>query len=89
MTQAVRIGETARMSGSAFTAPKGRATRSRNDAAGGRRFITPKLQWALVILAAALALGAFFYLGSDVRSDYNGVGPVDSPAIFDSGAASR
>lgn len=63
------------MSGSAVTPPKGRATRARNDSAGRRSIINPKLQWVLVILAALVVTGALFYFGRDVRSDYNGAGP--------------
>ncbi|MGB3736185.1 MAG: hypothetical protein WA964_14600 [Ilumatobacter sp.] len=68
------------MSGSAVTPPKGRATRARNDSSGGRSVISPKLQWLLAIVLALGVMGAVFYFGRDVRSDYNGA-PAEAPAV--------
>lgn len=69
------------MSGSSVTPPKGRATRARNDF-GQNAIMSPKLQWALAILAALIVLGIILYLGRDVRSDLNGA-PIDIPAFFE------
>lgn len=73
------------MSRSAVTPPKGRATRARNDRARGRSIINPKLQWALVIIAALLVFVAIFYFGRDVKSDLNGAGmsgePISTTAV--------
>jgi hypothetical protein len=73
------------MSGSAVTPPKGRATRARNDRVRGRSFISPKLQWALVIVAVLLVFAAIFYFGRDVKSDLNGaevpMGPTDTAVV--------
>lgn len=66
------------MSGSAITPPKGRATRARNDTARGRT-VSPRVQWALVIILALVVAGIFFYLGRDVRSDLNGAGQPHAP----------
>lgn len=74
------------MSGKAVTAPKGRATRARNEAVGGRSFFGPTLQWVLVIVATLAVLGAIYYFAGDVRSDLGGGGghsgaPADVPAV--------
>ena len=73
------------MSGSSVTAPKGRATRARNDDASGRSFIGPTMQWVLVIVAGLAIMGGLFYFGRDVRSDLGGGGhsgaPADAPAV--------
>lgn len=76
MTGQPRIDKNVEMSGSAVTPPKGRATRARNDDVG-RTTISPKVQWALAIIAALAVLGAILYIGRDVRSDFSGA-PIDS-----------
>jgi FtsH-binding integral membrane protein len=42
--------------------------------------MSPKLQWALAILAALIVLGLVLYMGRDVRSDLNGA-PAVVPAV--------
>ncbi len=79
MTGRSSIDQNVEMSGSAVTPPKGRATRARNDVRG-RSSIGSKLQWTLALAVALVVLGAIFYFGRDVRSDYNGAG-TSSPAI--------
>lgn len=69
------------MSGSAVTPPKGRATRARNDDSGRRSRISARLQWSLVVLLALIVMGAIFYFGRDVQSDFNGAGPSGVSAI--------
>jgi hypothetical protein len=74
------------MSGSAVTAPKGRATKARNDEDGGRSFMGPTMQWVLVVVAALAIMGGIFYFGRGARSDLGGGGgrsgaPADAPAV--------
>jgi len=72
------------MSGSAITPPKGRATKARNEDAGGRSFMGPIMQWALVIVAALAILGGILYFGRGVQSNYGGGhsgAPADAPAV--------
>lgn len=80
VTRGACIDHNGSMSGSAVTPPKGRATRSRNDSAGRRSLLNPKLQWTLVVLGGLAVLGAIFYFGRDIQSDYNGAG-LDDPAV--------
>ena len=53
-------------SGSARTAPKGRATPARNADDRGRTFLTPTIQWILAAIAGLAIFGAIVYFGSDV-----------------------
>jgi len=53
-------------SGSARTAPKGKATPTRNSGDGGQTFFTPTIQWILVVIAGLAVLGAIIYFGSDI-----------------------
>lgn len=74
------------MSGKAVTAPKGRATRARNQDLDGSSFFGPTMQWILVIVAALAIMAGIFYFGRDVRSDLGGGGghsgaPADVPAV--------
>ncbi len=69
MTETWSIDQNVPMSRSAVTPPKGRATRARSEGGRGRTFISPKLQWALAIVALLLVLAAIFYFGRDVKSD--------------------
>lgn len=69
MTLAGRIGDNGRMSGSAVTEPKGRATRARNEDARRRSLIGPTLQWVLIVLALLAVVGAVLWFSRDVRSD--------------------
>jgi hypothetical protein len=73
------------MNESAFTAPKGRATKARNDDDGRRPFLGPTMQWVLVVVAALAIMVGVFYLGRDVRSNTGGGGhsgaPADAPAV--------
>ena len=71
------------MSGKAFTEPKGRATRARNESGDPSR-MSPVLQWTLVIIAGLAVMAAIFYFGRDVRSDLGGGhsgAPVDVAAV--------
>jgi hypothetical protein len=68
-------------SGSARTAPKGKATPTRNaDGRGrGRAFLTPTIQWILVTIAGLAVVGAIIYFGSDIGDgggDHSGYAPV-------------
>ena len=53
-------------SGSARTAPKGKATPTRDSDDGGRTFLTPTIQWILVVIAGLAIFGAIIYFGSDI-----------------------
>ncbi len=56
----------ARSSGSARTAPKGRATPGRHSTVGGGSLLTPTVQWILVTLVGLLIIAAIVYFGSDL-----------------------
>ena len=60
-------------SGSARTAPKGRATPTRRTSDGGRTFLTPVIQWILVAIAGIAVLVAIIYFGSDIGDGGGGV----------------
>ncbi|BAN04498.1 hypothetical protein [Ilumatobacter coccineus] len=64
-------------SGSARTAPKGRATASRNEARSGRSFLSPTMEWVLAVVVFLLVLAAIFYFFGDIRSTLGG---TTSPA---------
>lgn len=53
-------------SGSARTAPKGKATPTRDSEDGGWTFFTPTIQWILVVIAGLAVFGAIIYFGSDI-----------------------
>jgi len=53
-------------SGSARTAPKGKATPSRNADDRGRTLLTPTIQWILAAIAGLAIVGAIIYFGSDI-----------------------
>ncbi len=59
--------------GSARTAPKGRATPTRNSGGGGSTFLTPTIQWILVALAGLVVLAAVIYFASDIGDGGGGV----------------
>lgn len=63
----------ARSSGSARTAPKGRATPGRYSSGGGGSLLTPTVQWILVTLVGLLILAAIVYFGSDLGDGGGGV----------------
>jgi len=68
-------------SSSAHTAPKGRATPTRNSGDAGRTFFTPTIQWILVAIAAFAVVAAIIYVGSDISDggggvDHSGLAPV-------------
>ena len=63
-------------SGSAHTAPKGRATPARNADDRGRTFLTPTVQWILAAIAALAIFGAIIYFGSDMSGGDSGLAPV-------------
>ena len=69
----------ARSSGSARTAPKGRATPGRHSSDGGGSLLTPTLQWILVTLVGLLVIAAIIYFGSDL-GDGGGGGDQSGPA---------
>ncbi len=54
------------------TPPKGKATRSRADNPNGGTFLTPAMQWLLVVLAGIAIIGAILYFGRDLRSNTGG-----------------
>ena len=68
--------------GSARTAPKGRATRPRNADTSGARWLNSTAQRILVMLAGLAILGAIIWFGSDIGDDIGGDqgGPLPSPA---------
>ena len=77
----------ARSSGSARTAPKGRATPGRHSSGGGGSLLTPTVQWILVTLVGLLIIAAIVYFGSDLGDggggDHSGLAPasvVEHPA---------
>lgn len=76
-------------SGSGRTAPKGRATPPRNARGGGGTFLTPTIQWILVVIAGLLVLGAVIYVGSDVGRGGGGIGQssIAATAVIDAPAA--
>lgn len=64
--------------GSARTAPKGRATASRNEARSGRSFLSPTMEWVLAVIVFLLVLAAVFYFFGDIRSTLGGTtAPAD------------
>lgn len=66
-------------SGSARTAPKGRATPARNADDRGRTFLTPTIQWILAAIAGLAILGAIIYFGSDIGDGggaHSGLAPM-------------
>ena len=68
-------------SGSARTAPKGKATPARNARSGDRTYFTPTIQWILVVIAGLAIVGAIIYFGSDFGDggggvDQNGLAPA-------------
>jgi hypothetical protein len=67
-------------SGSATTAPKGRATRGRSDADEGRSFMSPTMQWVLAVLVVLAIIGGILYFGRDIGSNYGGGGGHSAPA---------
>ena len=67
--------------GSARTAPKGKATPTRNAVDDGRTFLTPTIQWILVVIAGLAVVGAIIYFGSDLSDggggvDHSGLAPT-------------
>lgn len=67
--------------GSARTAPKGHATRSRNSDVAARTLLTPTVQWILVALLGLMIVAAIVYFGSDLGSgggggDHSGLAPI-------------
>lgn len=72
----------ARSSGSARTAPKGRATPARHSSGGGGgSLLTPTVQWILVTLVGLLVIAAIIYFGSDLGDggggvDHSGLSPA-------------
>ena len=60
-------------SGSARTAPKGKATPTRAANGGDRTLFTPTIQWILVAVAGLAILGAVIYFGSDIGDGGGGV----------------
>jgi hypothetical protein len=63
--------------GSARTAPKGAATRSRAEAENGRSWLSPTLQWVLVAVAGILIAAAIFYFGRDTQAPASGTSPAE------------
>lgn len=58
--------------GSAVTAPKGRATAARDQRGGRRRFLSPTMEWVLAVILFLVALAVLFYFLRDVRSTTGG-----------------
>ncbi|MFK7919664.1 MAG: hypothetical protein AB8G14_16435 [Ilumatobacter sp.] len=67
------------MSKASTTAPKGRATRARNEAVGGNRFFGPTMQWVGIVVVALIVMAGIFYFGRDFRSNTGG-GHSGAPA---------
>jgi hypothetical protein len=63
--------------GTARTAPKGAATRSRSEAENGRSWLSPTLQWVLVALAGILLAAAIFYFGRNTEAPAGGTSPAE------------
>lgn len=57
--------------GSARTAPKGRATPGRGGDTGGRRLLTPTMQWLIAIVVGLAILGGIMYM---LRDENAGIG---------------
>jgi hypothetical protein len=67
-----------RSTGSARTAPKGRATPARNATTGRRRLFTPTVQWIVLVLIGAAIVGTVLYLLRDTTSN---VGAIEHVAV--------
>ena len=75
-------------SGSARTAPKGKATPTRNSVDGGQTFFTPTIQWILVVIAGLAVVGAIIYFGSDI-GDGGGDGGVNHSGLAPAGVVAE
>ena len=69
--------------GSARTAPKGRATRARSDGRATRGRLSSTVQWIIVIVVALAVAGTIMYLARDVRTNTGTLAPSDpvAPAV--------
>lgn len=79
MTPRPIVGDNVEMSKASVTAPKGRATRARNEATGGNRFLGPTMQWVGIVVVALIVMAGIFYFGRDFRSNTGG-GHSGAPA---------
>jgi len=72
-------GMASKSTGSARTAPKGRATPGRGRDGGGGRLMTPTMQWIIVIVVGLAILVGIMYLLRDESADI-GSGDPGGPA---------
>lgn len=74
MTSGLFVSDNARMGKSSITAPKGRATRARNEQVGGNRFFGTTMQWVVLLVVAVIVMALIFYFGRDFRSEVGAPG---------------
>ncbi|MEM1332329.1 MAG: hypothetical protein AAGG08_02630 [Actinomycetota bacterium] len=68
--------------GSAVTAPKGRATAARGASTGRSSRVSPTMEWLIALVVVVAVIAAIIWIWGDVRSPlggHSGLGPDVAP----------